>query len=94
MLRPQSKAPLFERALLHSAHKAAALFEAASSAQHRDWNACTHVPPQIDKAWAGTKVGEWISKLLGVWQRLGPFFIQLFDRHPEVSALEMGRTCL
>lgn len=39
---------------------------------------------QIDNDWAGSAVGEWVSKRLGIWQRLGPFFIQLFDRHPEV----------
>lgn len=42
------------------------------------------LPPQIDEEWSGTKAGEWISKRLGVWQRLGPFFLRIFDRHPEV----------
>ena len=51
------------------------------------------MPLQIDEAWAGTKVGEWISQLLGVWQRLGTFFIKVFDRHPEVGAPKAQASC-
>lgn len=47
----------------------------------------------IDDDWAGSAVGKWISQQLGVWQRLGPFFIQLFDRHPE-DTLEWAKAVL
>lgn len=48
--------------------------------------------PQIDDAWSGSAIGRFIARRLGVWQRLGPFFIQLFDRHPEACSHPLIKT--
>ena len=54
---------------------------------------CSRLPLQIDEDWSGTRVGEWISKRLGVWKRLGPFFLRIFDRHPEVQRVDEVLQC-
>lgn len=49
---------------------------------------------KVDEAYSGNiPLNNWIAEQIGVWQRLGPFFIKLFDRHPEVTK-EWARSVL